>query len=218
MADVSILAAFLGGVLAFFSPCVLPLIPGYISFVSGVSLREAQEKKGQALFLSVFFVLGFSIVFVALGASATFLGQFLLQHLRVFNKVAGVVLILFGLQTMDILKSRFLSGDYRVHLHSGKSSPWLAILLGVAFGFGWSPCIGPILAAILALAGTQETIWRGMFLLAVFSVGLGIPFLLTAAMLKQFMQVWGKFKSQLSVVKIVAGVLLIGSGVYFILK
>ena len=218
MADVSILAAFLGGVLAFFSPCVLPLIPGYISFVSGVSLAEAQEKKSQAVFLSLFFVLGFSIVFVALGASATFLGQFLLQHLRVFNKIAGVVLIIFGLQTMDILKSRFLSGDYRMHLHNGKASPWLAVVLGVAFGFGWSPCIGPILAAILALAGTQETIWRGMLLLGVFSIGLGIPFLLTAAMLKQFMQVWGKFKSQLGVVKIIAGVLLIGSGIYFIIK
>lgn len=218
MTDVSILAAFLGGVLAFFSPCVLPLIPGYISFVSGVSLAEAQEKKGQAFFLSIFFVLGFSLVFMALGASATFLGQFLLQHLRLFNKFAGLVLILFGLQTMEILKLRFLSGDYRVHLHSGKTSPWLAVLLGMAFGFGWSPCIGPILAAILALAGTQETVWQGMWLLLIFSLGLGLPFLLTAAMLKQFLQVWNKFKAQLGLVKIIAGLLLIGSGIYFVLK
>lgn len=218
MADVSIIAAFFGGVLSFFSPCVLPLIPGYISFISGVSLSEAQEKKGQAFFLSVFFVLGFSIVFIALGASATFLGQFLLQHLRLFNQIAGGLLILFGLQTMEILKLRFLSGDYRVHMHTGKASPLLAMLLGMAFGFGWSPCIGPILAAILALAGAQETIWSGMLLLAVFSFGLGLPFLITAAMLKQFMQVWGKFKAQLGVVKIIAGLLLIGSGMYFLIK
>jgi cytochrome c-type biogenesis protein len=218
MADVSLIAAFFGGALAFFSPCVLPLIPGYISFVSGVSLADAEEKRGQAVLHSLLFVVGFSLVFIALGASATYIGQFLLQHLRLFYKIGGVFLIIFGLQVMEILNFRFLSGDYRVHLHKINHSPWTSILLGMAFGFGWSPCIGPLLAAILALAGSQQTIWRGMYLLAGFSLGLGIPFVATAFMLKQFMQVWKRWTPGLQIVKIIAGFLLIGSGIYFILK
>lgn len=213
--DISFGAAFLAGILAFFSPCVLPLIPGYISFVSGVSLEQAKAERFVAVRNVLLFVLGFSIVFVLLGATASFIGQFLLSNLRLLYRLGGVLLVVFGLHMLDVLKIGLLNKDLRVHATGFKVTPVLAVGLGIVFGLGWSPCIGPILAGILALASTQETIWQGMALLAVFSLGLGLPFVLSALLLKEFMQRWKVINSKAGVVKLVAGTLLILSGVYF---
>jgi cytochrome c-type biogenesis protein len=186
----SLFAAFVAGVLSFVSPCVLPLIPGYLSYISGLSLDEMQgSAQGEAaaaaarrrvIVASLFLVLGFSVVFVSLGAAASAVGQFLLERLRLLSKIAGAVVILFGLHTMGVLRIDWLYSEKRVQVERKPTGAIGAFLVGLAFAFGWTPCIGPILAGILAIAATQDTIGKGVQLLAVYSLGLGVPFLLTA--------------------------------------
>src|SRR4029078_330204 len=197
MGSVTLLAAFLAGVLSFVSPCVLPLIPGYLSFVSGVTLDEmrggataappARAAPRRAVIASIAFVLGFSMVFIALGASATALGAFLMERLSLLGKVAGVIIILFGLHMMGVLKIGWLYAEKRVQTSRKPAGFFGAMLVGFAFGFGWPPCIGPILAAILAVAAAQESVGQGVKLLAVYSAGLGVPFIITALALNQFL-------------------------------
>ncbi len=214
----SIPLAFVAGIVSFLSPCVLPLIPGYISMLSGASIEELKADAEGALLARIFrnsvaFVLGFSAVFIILGASATWVGKFLLSQRTVFNVVAGVIIIIFGLHLTGLIKIPFLYREARVDTGAPRRGLLGSFVLGFAFAFGWTPCIGPILTAILSLAAIRETVFQGMFLLAVYSAGLAIPFLLTGLGLGKFLKFYGGFRKHLKVVEVVSGVLLIGIGI-----
>lgn len=217
--QVTLLAAFAAGILSFVSPCVLPLIPGYVSFVSGVSLEEmrggaaaAPAARRQVLVTSIFFVLGFSLVFTALGALGTAVGRFLFSNLPILSKVAGVVLIVFGLHMMGVFRLSFLEAEKRVHTQRKPAGPFGAMLVGIAFAFGWSPCIGPILGGILAIAGSKQRVWEGVELLAVYSLGLGIPFLLTSMAINQFFAATARIRKHYHAIEMVSGGLLVAIG------
>lgn len=216
--NVSLIAAFGAGFLSFISPCVLPLIPGYLSFVSGVSLEEMRDERAvaarrQVVITSLAFVLGFSLVFVALGASASAIGKFLFRNSNILGKIAGVLVIIFGLHTMGVFRIPFLETEKRLQAGSKPKSLMGAVMVGMAFGFGWTPCIGPILSGILVLAGSQETVWEGVVLLAVYSMGLGIPFLLTSLAINKFFAASGRIRRHYHKIEIASGALLVGIGV-----
>jgi len=220
--EVTLLAAFAAGFLSFVSPCVLPLIPGYISFVSGVSVEEMRAETApttsrlQVFLTSLAFVIGFSLVFVALGASATAVGKFLFARLPLFSKIAGVILIVFGLHTMGVFRLAFLETEKRVHAQRKPAGPLGAVLVGIAFAFGWTPCIGPILGGILAIAGSKNSVGEGVVLLAVYSLGLGIPFLLTSLAINQFFGAARKIRRYYHAIELTSGALLIVIGVLII--
>ncbi len=185
VSSVAVLTAFGAGIVSFLSPCVLPLVPGYISYVAGDTLAHARHANERVRRLSVFglsfcFVAGFSTVFIALGAGATALGQLLLRYKSEANIVGGIIVIVFGLFTLGMLKLPWLQHDVRVHAHIKGARPLGAYLIGLAFAFGWSPCIGPVLGVILTLGAVTATVSSGIALLGAYSLGLGIPFLVTA--------------------------------------
>jgi cytochrome c-type biogenesis protein len=222
MEHVSLIAAFAAGVLSFISPCVLPLVPGYLSFVSGVSLDEmrgtavrqpAAHGRRRVFLASLAFVFGFSLVFIGLGASASAIGQFLMDRLIVLGKIAGVVIILFGLHTMGVLRIRWLYSEKRVQPARKPAGILGAAVVGVAFAFGWTPCIGPILAGILAVAASRETVGEGVRLLAIYSLGLGIPFLLTSLAVDRFFTAFARIRRYYHAIEIVSGLLLVVIGV-----
>jgi cytochrome c-type biogenesis protein len=225
--NVSILAAFAAGVLSFISPCVLPLIPGYLSFISGVTLDDLQgvsasgaavavaappATRRRVILTSLCFILGFSIVFITLGATASALGQFVMERLRILGKIAGAVIIIFGLHTMGVLRIGWLYSEKRVQVARKPAGRIGAILVGIAFAFGWTPCIGPILAGILAIAAAQETIGQGVQLLAVYSAGLGIPFLITGLAINSFFTAFAKIRRYYHAIELVSGGLLVAIG------
>jgi cytochrome c-type biogenesis protein len=219
MANLTPVAAFLAGTVSFLSPCVLPLVPGYISLISGATLEELQEptierKRLMRMVMtnSVAFIVGFSIVFILLGAVATKLGQLTRSYHSILTVVAGAVIVIFGLHLTGLLKIRFLYADKR--MHSLKSDPnlWGSFLVGFAFAFGWTPCIGPILSAILTLAASEDSVSKGIILLAVYSAGLALPFLLTSLGIERFLRFYANFRRHLRKVEVVSGVLLIGLG------
>jgi cytochrome c-type biogenesis protein len=220
--NVTLIAAFAAGFLSFVSPCVLPLIPGYISFVSGVSVEEMRgdsppaTSRLQVFLTSLAFVIGFSLVFIALGASATAIGKFMFARLPLLSKIAGVILIIFGLHTMGVFRLAFLETEKRVHSQRKPAGPLGAMLVGVAFAFVWTPCIGPILGGILAIAGSKNTVGEGILLLAVYSLGLGIPFLLTSLAINQFFGAAKKIRRYYHGIEIASGALLIVIGVLII--
>ncbi|MFA6317610.1 MAG: cytochrome c biogenesis protein CcdA [Elusimicrobiota bacterium] len=232
MTDVSFGAAFLAGLASFLSPCVLPLVPGYLSMVSGISLAELQAKtaglagagadrsagRRKAALASLFFVLGFSAVFTAMGAAATALGSTLVAHLGILTKVAGAVIVVFGLHIMGLFTIPALYRDTRFSFMKIKPGPGGAFLMGMAFAFGWSPCIGPILASILAMAATAETVSRGTALLAVYSLGLGLPFLAAGLAADSFMRWLSKYRPFIRWGEVAAGVLLVAIGVLIFLN
>ena len=214
----SIPLAFLAGVVSFLSPCVLPLVPGYISMLSGASIEELKAGVGTALVARIFrnsiaFVVGFSVVFITLGASATAVGRFLVAQRTTFNIVAGIIIIIFGLHLTGLVKIPFLYREARVNTGAPRRGLLGAFVLGFAFAFGWTPCIGPILTGILALAAMRDTVFQGMFLLAVYSAGLAIPFVLTGLGLSQFLKFYSGFRKHLQIVEVLSGVLLIAIGV-----
>ena len=217
--NVSLIAAFAAGFLSFVSPCVLPLIPGYISFVSGVSVEEMRSdappatSRLQVFITSLAFVIGFSLVFIALGASATAIGKFIFAQLPVLSKIAGGVLIVFGLHTMGVFRLAFLETEKRMHSQRKPAGPLGAMLVGVAFAFGWTPCIGPILGGILAIAGSRNSVGEGITLLAVYSAGLGIPFLLTSLAINQFFGAAKKIRRYYHAIELTSGALLVAIGV-----
>ena len=210
--EVSLMAAFLAGLFSFFSPCVLPLVPGYISFISGISLEEIEQgnRQNKVIISSIFFILGFSLVFILLGATATILGSFLLEKAFILEKVAGIIIIIFGIHMSGLYRIKFL--DYEKRLYAKTRPVNIVIgpfLMGLAFAFGWTPCIGPILAGILIYAGTQKTLYQGILLLVIYSAGLGIPFLMTALALNKFYMLSNKIKKYFKTIEIVGGILLI---------
>jgi len=216
--NITVLAAFTAGIISFISPCVLPLIPGYLSFISGVSLDEMRsaDNRSEALkkvsLNTILFVLGFSCVFIAMGASATFIGEFLLSKLFLFNKIAGVIIILLGLHIMGVFRISFLNYEKRFHTKSKPLGPLGSFLVGLAFAFGWTPCIGPILGGILLLASNQGTVGKGIVLLSSYSLGLGIPFLITAVSFNTFLGVFGWVKRHFRTIEIISGLLLVTIG------
>jgi cytochrome c-type biogenesis protein len=216
------LAAFLAGILSFLSPCVLPLVPGYVSLISGASVEELQSSErrllGTVMLHSITFVLGFSVVFIALGAVATGVGQVVNEYHSLLSKVAGVIVIIFGLHLTGILKIKALYADKRMHDVKGSSSAIGSFAVGFAFAFGWTPCIGPILATILVLASAQGTVMKGVVLLAVYSMGLAVPFLLTSLGVDRFLAFYGRFRKHLHTVEVLSGILLIAIGVLIFLN
>jgi len=220
--EISILIVFASGLLSFLSPCVLPLIPGYIAFVSGLSIDNMTEsgwtdiKMASAMISSVMFVLGFSAVFVVLGASATWLGGFLVQRLPLLISIAGLVIIFFGLQQMGLFKFGFMLTTKQIDLPTEKLGPFKAPLLGAAFAFGWTPCVGPILAAILTYAATMDTVGKGVMLLMVYSAGLGVPFLLTTVAMKGFFKLFSKIKKHMNLIQKISGAILVLLGILMI--
>jgi cytochrome c-type biogenesis protein len=220
--SVSLAAALVAGFVSFISPCVLPIVPGYLSFISGVNV--AQFKEGGAprdlvrrvALTSLAFVLGFSTVFVALGAAATYIGTLLQEHKRVLGMVGGVIIIVLGLHTAGLLKIPWLLTEKRANVTSRPLGLLGAYVVGLAFAFGWTPCIGPILGAILLFASQQETVGQGVVLLAAYSAGLGIPFLLSALAVNWFFKAFGRLRSSMRAVEIVSGALLVGVGVLLV--
>jgi cytochrome c-type biogenesis protein len=220
--NISYLAALFAGLISFISPCVLPLVPAYISFISGVSVDELRstERRQQTTFRlmlsSLLFIAGFTVVFVLLGATATVIGNFLLQNLGFLSKAAGVVLIIFGLHVAGLIKIPFLNYEARFQTGDKPKSAIGAFLVGGAFAFGWTPCIGPILGGILAIAGSQDTVGKGMLLLLVYSIGLGIPFFLTAAATQRLLRAMNRVKKHFKTVELVSGAFLVVIGVMMV--
>ena len=215
------LAAFLAGLVSFLSPCVLPLVPGYVSLISGVGVEELKVQETHVLrkvmLNSIAFILGFSVVFITLGALSTEVGQLASQYKSTLARVAGVVIILFGLHLTGILPIKALYADKRLHNVKGGSTPWGAFVIGFAFAFGWTPCVGPILGAILGLAAAQNSVSQGILLLTVYSLGLAVPFLLAALGIERFMKFYGGFRRHMHAVEIASGGLLMALGLLLVL-
>ena len=211
------LTAFVAGILSFLSPCVLPLVPGYVSLISGATVEDLQAGDRRMLrtvmLHSLTFILGFSVVFIALGAVATGIGQLANEYHNLLAKVAGIIVIVFGLHLTGLLKIKALYADKRLHDVKGGSSALGSFAVGFAFAFGWTPCIGPILATILVFAGAQETVFKGVLLLAIYSAGLAVPFLLTSLGVDRFLGFYTRFRRHLHTVEVISGVLLIVVGV-----
>ena len=217
--EVTLVTSFVAGFLSFVSPCVLPLIPGYISFISGLTLEEMQSAGGapsasrrHVLTASIAFVLGFTVIFVAAGASATAIGRFLYQHAPIVEKIAGALLIIFGLHMMGVFRLRLLESDKRIHTQRKPAGPVGAFLVGTAFAFAWTPCIGPILGGILGLAASRDSVSEGMEMLAMYSLGLGVPFLLTSVAINQFFSAAAKVRRYYRMIELVSGGLLVMVG------
>jgi len=215
------IAAFLAGLVSFLSPCVLPLVPGYVSLISGVGVEELKSQESQLLrkmmLNSVSFILGFSIVFVTLGAISTEVGQLLARYKSTLAQVSGVVIILFGLHLTGIFRINALYADKRLHNVKGGSTAGGAFLIGFAFAFGWTPCVGPILAVILGFAAAQDSVLKGVALLMVYSLGLAVPFLLTSFGIERFLKFYTRFRSHMHAIEVASGALLIGLGVLLVL-
>jgi cytochrome c-type biogenesis protein len=215
-ASFGVAISFTAGLLSFLSPCVLPLIPSYVTFITGLSLEDVQKARRAALVHSVLFVLGFSLIFLALGATATVLGRVLLAHRVWLSRVGGALVILFGLYTLGVLNVGALSRERRVHLADKPVGYLGTVLVGIAFGAGWTPCIGPILGSILILSSSSADLSRGLILLTAYSLGLAIPFLLSALLVRQFLALFTRLRRQMVWVTRAAGVLLIAVGLLMV--
>jgi len=219
MENIGILTAFVFGLLSFVSPCVLPIVPGYISFISGFSLEEMKDASSRkaamrSIMLNSFlFIMGFTVVFVFLGATATSVGKILNENLELVSKIAGVLIVVFGLHMAGAFKLNFLNYEQRFHLQNKKFGVLGSFLIGMAFAFGWTPCIGPVLAGILLVAAQQDTILQGMLLLGSYSLGLGIPFFLTGISINLFFGFFNKVKKHFHAIEIAGGGMLVVLGV-----
>lgn len=218
--EVSIPIAFFFGLLSFVSPCVLPLMPSYISFVTGISFEElaggSDNKNLKKIIIvnSLMFITGFSAVFVSMGASASFAGELLFTYQDAVRKAGGIVIVLLGIHSLGIINFRFLQQDKRLHFFRKKPAGLIgSFLVGVGFAAGWTPCIGPILAALLMMAASLDTLYKGIFLLTIYSLGLAIPFFLTSLGINTFLKHFNKFKRHMRVVSLVTGSLLIVTGI-----
>jgi len=218
-----LLSALVMGAVSFLSPCILPLIPSYVSYITGISYdelvsRESRRKNMNITLLhSLAFVAGFSIIFVLLGATASLAGSILTQHLDVIRVVGGVLVIIMGVFVMDVVNIPFLQREAKIHLKSKPVGYAGTVVVGMIFGAGWTPCTGPFLGSVLALAMTSETLGRGMVLLLVYSLGLGIPFVLSAMAISAFLSSFDRLKRHFKAIKITSGIILIIMGVLLIL-
>ncbi|MDA9083440.1 cytochrome c biogenesis protein CcdA [Candidatus Pelagibacter sp.] len=208
---IELLIAFGAGLISFLSPCVLPLIPGYISFITGNSLNELLESKKINIRPLILFTLGFSFVFIIFGATASYLGQVLLQNSETLRIIAGLIIIIFSLQLIGIININFLNFEKKIYTKKNNNI-WFSFIIGMAFGFGWTPCIGPILGSILALASTEETIFKAIILLSFYSLGLAIPFILSGYLMQRFLMFSKNFKKNINLVTKGGGVILLITG------
>ena len=219
--DISVYAAFAAGLISFLSPCVLPLVPPYLVYLTGATIEhvqndeEEQASRRAVMMAALVFVLGFSTVFVALGASASYIGGFIRAWSAQFSILAGIVIIIMGLHFLGLTRIGFLMREGRLTAPKPVGL-WGAYVMGLAFAFGWTPCIGPILAAILSVAASESTVTKGAGLLAIYSAGLGVPFLVAAFMVEQFSSVFARMKKYLATVERVMGVLLVLTGITFL--
>ena len=214
---VSLSIAFFAGFISFISPCVLPLIPGYVSFISGTTLNELDNKsKNFILKKSLFFSLGFSLVFISLGATATFIGSFLLQNSKILSIGSGFIIIFFGIYLLELIKINVLSksfGNFNIQYSNSLLFPFI---VGIGFGFGWTPCIGPILGSILAFASMEDSIYKGILLLSLYSLGLAVPFVLSSLLIKRFLIFSKSAKNYLINIKKISGIILIINGILIV--
>ena len=210
MIEISI--AFGAGLISFLSPCVLPLIPGYVSFISGQSLQEILKSKQVNFFPLVLFCLGFSTVFIILGASASYLGQTLLKNSDTLRVIAGVIIIIFSLQLIGLINISYLNFEKRFEARKSQNIIF-PYLIGLAFGFGWTPCIGPILGSILALASMEDTLSRAIILLSFYSLGLAIPFVLSGFLIQKFLIFSKNFKKNINLIAKIGGIILLITGI-----
>ena len=212
---IELIIALGAGLISFLSPCVLPLIPGYISYISGSSINELVEKKNINLFPIILFTIGFSIVFIIFGAASTFLGQVLLQNSYELRILAGLIITILSLHIIGLINIGFLNYEKRIQTNIKKNffSP---ILIGMAFAFGWTPCIGPILGSILILASTEESLARGILLLFSYSIGLAIPFILSGYLIQKFLIFSKNFKKNINKVTKIGGIILLITGILII--
>ena len=211
MHDVSLLMAFIAGIISFLSPCVLPLVPGYISFVSGVSVEEIGKPEEQKAVIvnSIFFIAGFSVIFILLGVSATWMGGMLASKKAILAKIAGLIIVFFGVFKLGVIRSFTFYKEARFNVRDRKFGALGALIIGAAFAFGWTPCVGPILASILAYAGTLGKVNQGVLLLLLYSMGLGLPFLAVAIGLNRFLGVFERIKKHLRLIEVSSGIIMI---------
>ena len=207
--------AFGAGFISFLTPCVLPIIPGYISYITGKNLNEIEQDKKNVLIKTILFALGFSFVFISFGATASFLGSVILNNSYELRKESGIIIIIFSLHILGIINLNFLNYEKRIYTDK-KSGIFSSILVGMAFGFGWTPCIGPILGSILALASTEQSLNRGIFLLVFYSLGLAIPFVLSGYLIQKFLVFSKNIKSKMNIILKSGGVLLLITGLLII--
>ncbi|MFH2012711.1 MAG: cytochrome c biogenesis protein CcdA [Pseudomonadota bacterium] len=221
--EISILIAFSAGVFTFFTPCILPLIPSYIAFITGCSIDELLNKETQIvkrkhirnIFIeTLLFVLGFSFVFISLGASASYIGGFLFEHKRIIEIVGGLIVILFGIHITGIFRIKYLDHDKRVQLKYKPSNLFGSFIIGITFAIGWTPCVGPILGGILACAAVQDSVYKGILLLSAYSFGLGIPFIIAGLFIGVFFSFFQKLIKYSKVISILSGLLLVAVGAF----
>jgi len=217
--DISLLGAFAAGILSFLSPCVLPLVPSFLTYLTGLTFADLQAEhpthlvRKRLIAHSLLFITGFTIVFVLLGASATFLGSFLRENMAVMRKVGAILIMLFGLHVCGLLPINLLLGEKRVNIHHKPAGYFGSLLVGITFAAGWTPCIGPILASILMVAAAESTVYRGIILLLVYSLGLGIPFFLSALAIHRFLALFNRFKKYIRIFEITTGIFLFIVGI-----
>ena len=220
--DIGLVASFGAGLVSFLSPCILPLVPPYLCFLAGASLSDLTADRtaavtGRLLGRAVAFTVGFSIVFVTLGASASTLGLLVSDHLTLLSRVAGVIIVVLGLHLLGVLRLGFLMREARFHTLHRPASILGAFAVGLAFGFGWTPCVGPVLTSILLLAGTEASVGRGAALLAAYAAGIGVPFVAAALATGPFLATVARFRASLGVIEKAMGLLLIGTGLLIFL-
>ncbi len=217
--NISYFGAFIAGLLSFLSPCVLPLIPSFITYITGLSFADLQAEhpthkvRKQTIIHTLLFIAGFTVVFVLLGASATFVGGFLQEHMTIIRRVGGILIIVFGIHVSGLVPIHLLLGEKRVTLHRKPAGFLGSFLVGLAFAAGWTPCIGPILASILMVAATEETVYKGIALLLVYSLGLAIPFFLASLAMHQFMVFFNRFKKHIRIMEVITGLFLVVVGI-----
>ena len=209
---IELFIAFGAGLISFLSPCVLPLIPGYVSFISGQSLQEILKSKRINILPLILFCFGFSTVFIILGASASFLGQTLLQNSEILRIIAGIIIIIFSLQLIGVINIPYLNFEKRFDARKSRNIIF-PYIIGLAFGFGWTPCIGPILGSILALASIEETLSRAILLLSFYSLGLAIPFVISGYIIQKFLLFSKNFKKNINIISKIGGVILLITGI-----
>jgi len=212
--NASLSVAFLAGLISFLSPCVLPIIPGYISYISGTSLDKLVKKARNLIVIkTIFFTLGFSFVFIALGSTASLLGNILLVNSNFFRILAGIIIIIFSFQLLEIINFKFMNQNIKLSTDKYKHNLVFPLIVGIAFGFGWTPCIGPILGSILALAAIEESINKSILLLSFYSLGLAIPFIISGFLIDKFLLFSKKFRKYISTIRKTGGIILLLTGV-----
>jgi cytochrome c-type biogenesis protein len=217
--NMAYITALLEGLLSFISPCVLPMIPLYIGYLAGnIADKDNEEKnRNKLLFNSIFFILGFTILFATLGASASFLGQYLSEHLETINRIGGVIVIIFALSFLGLKMLPFLENTYKLKFKAKSLNYFSSLIFGIVFAVGWSPCTGPFLGSALMLAANTDTLYQGIFTLIAYSLGLGVPFFLSALLLKQLEGAFSFIKKHYKVVTVISGVLLLLMGILMVL-